>query len=161
MRHAYKSNTKPAVPPASSASALGNPGDETPATVIGEFWFWLATETIKRVIEEAGLTPGDDPDELKDAIATLISNAGGLDTNAGDLRWLRRTLNLSDLANAGTARNNLSVYSRTQSDGRYLRLAQNLADVANAGTARGNLGAAAAREPRLHRQPARADAGDW
>ena len=99
------------------------------------------------MIEEAGLTPGDDPDELTDAINALISAAGGLDTNAGDLRYLRRALNLSDLANVVNARNNLSVYSRSQSDGRYLRLAQNLADVANAATARGNLAAAPLASP--------------
>ena len=54
MRQAYLSNAKAAVPPASSLSAVGNPGDEAPATVIGEYWFWLCTETIKRVIEEGG-----------------------------------------------------------------------------------------------------------
>ena len=84
MRQAYKSNAKSATPSASNQSAVGNPGEGTPATIIGDRWFWLATETIKRVIEEGGITPGDDPDELKDAILALVAGTSGLDTTAGD-----------------------------------------------------------------------------
>ena len=116
MRQAYKSNAKSATPSAANQSAIGNPGEGTPATIIGDRWFWLATETIKRVIEEGGITPGDDPDELKDAILALVAGTSGLDTTAGDNRYLQQANNLSDVDNVGNARGSLSVYSRSQVD---------------------------------------------
>ena len=43
MRQAYKSNAKTAIPPASNQAAIGNPGEGTPATIVGDRWFWLGS----------------------------------------------------------------------------------------------------------------------
>lgn len=51
----------------------------------------------------------------------------------------RRENNLNDVLDKAIARNNLSVYSKTESDGRYLDEAANLSDLPNTGTARRNL----------------------
>jgi len=58
--------------------------------------------------------------------------------------WVRsfamdKTLNLSDLENKATSRNNLEVYSKTESDGRYLNEDENLKDLADKAQARTNL----------------------
>ena len=63
-----------------------------------------------------------------------------------DGRYLNESANLSDLPNAATARNNLSVYSRadtytrTESDVQYLNEASNLSDLPSVSSARNNLG---------------------
>ena len=63
-----------------------------------------------------------------------------------DGRYLNESANLSDLPNAATARNNLSVYSRadtytrTESDAQYLNEASNLSDLPSVSSARNNLG---------------------
>lgn len=51
----------------------------------------------------------------------------------------RRENNLNDVLDKAIARNNLSVYSKTESDGRYLDEAANLSDLPSTTTARSNL----------------------
>lgn len=51
----------------------------------------------------------------------------------------RRENNLNDVLDKAIARNNLSVYSKTESDGRYLDEASNLSDLPSITTARNNL----------------------
>lgn len=51
----------------------------------------------------------------------------------------RRENNLNDVLDKAIARNNLSVYSKTESDGRYLDEAANLSDLPSTTTARANL----------------------
>ena len=82
-----------------------------------------------------------------------------VDLSGSDSRYARRSNNLSDLANAGTARSNLelgtaatvdtgtsgsNVPTTTQADGRYARRSNNLSDLASSTTARTNLGLGAA-----------------
>ena len=122
MKQAYLADAVSAVPPSSGASSVGNPTDGDPAnnvlaTAFGAYAAYQLFKEIENVITDAGLTPDVDVlTQLRDAIDAKISAAGGLDTTTGDARWLRRALNLSDIGNVGTARNNLSVYSRAQVD---------------------------------------------
>ena len=51
----------------------------------------------------------------------------------------RRENNLNDVLDKAIARNNISVYSKTESDGRYLDEASNLSDLPSITTARNNL----------------------
>ena len=53
--------------------------------------------------------------------------------------FLKKSENLSDLANKATARTNLSVYSKAESDASFLDAASNLSDLNNVATARTNL----------------------
>lgn len=54
--------------------------------------------------------------------------------------FVKRSNNLSDLANVATARTNLGVYSKAECDSTFLDSASNLADLTNTATARTNLG---------------------
>ncbi|HBA7296207.1 TPA: phage tail protein [Escherichia coli] len=58
----------------------------------------------------------------------------------GDVNALAKDQNLSDLDNAGTARNNLDVYSKSEGDNRYLRREQNGADIPDKGAFIDNVG---------------------
>lgn len=88
------------------------------------------------------------------------AEADGLPLAGLDSRYLRAANNLSDLANAATARTNLGAGAASglatldgsgavpasqlgNADSRYLRPANNLSDLANVATARTNLGAGA------------------
>lgn len=53
--------------------------------------------------------------------------------------FLKKSENLNDLANKSTARTNLSVYSKAESDANFLDAASNLSDLNNTTTARTNL----------------------
>lgn len=53
--------------------------------------------------------------------------------------FLKKSENLNDLANKATARTNLSVYSKAESDAYFLDAASNLSDLNNTTTARTNL----------------------
>lgn len=80
MRHAYESDASTTVPPLSEANDPGFPTDGDPAadvepTVIGTYWAHAVTSEIVQVIEDAGLTPGDDLDQLSTAIGALITTA--------------------------------------------------------------------------------------
>ncbi|MEH5399528.1 tail fiber protein, partial [Escherichia coli] len=58
----------------------------------------------------------------------------------GDVNALAKDQNLADLENAGTARNNLDVYSKSEGDNRYLRREQNGADIPDKGAFIDNVG---------------------
>ena len=53
--------------------------------------------------------------------------------------FLKKSENLNDLANKATARNNLNVYSKAESDANFLDAASNLSDLNNTTTALTNL----------------------
>lgn len=56
-----------------------------------------------------------------------------------DSRYMRRSNNLSDVANINIARDTLGVYSRTESDSRYLQKGLNLSELTSKSVARDNL----------------------
>lgn len=71
------SATPPSVPasPSSGYPTAGNPGASVPATKPGEYWYYMITEEIRKVISDAGLTPaGGNVSQLSAAIQQLISN---------------------------------------------------------------------------------------
>ena len=87
MRRRHKANASPTPPLATQATSAGFPteGDVTAgvdATVPGPFVFHMLIEAIVTTIEQAGLTPDDDPEQFRDALVSLINTAGvGFATN--------------------------------------------------------------------------------
>ena len=64
MRRRYKANAAVAAPAATDLASNGypsegNPATNTPATILGPYWFHLVTEAIVTVIEDANLVPDD------------------------------------------------------------------------------------------------------
>lgn len=67
--------TVPAIPSVGYPTA-GNPGSATPATKPGEWWYYMITEEIRKVITDAGLTPAvGNLTQLSAAIQALASAA--------------------------------------------------------------------------------------
>ena len=96
MRRAVQSGAASAAPPASRLASAGNPSQGDPsggvaATILGDRWFYEVQESIVRVIEEAGLTPASDPEQLKDAIMDLVGDGGtsNSDIDARIATWAR------------------------------------------------------------------------
>lgn len=87
MRRVYESGASQTVPTVTGLGrSAGYPGKGdadggTAGTVIGPYWFHLVTESIVGVIEEAGLTPSDVPEQFRDAVRQLI--AGQTDALSG------------------------------------------------------------------------------
>jgi len=58
----YQRNAIQSAPPVPSAPSVGYPTDgdssqSVPATAPGSYWFYMITESLRRVIVDAGLTP--------------------------------------------------------------------------------------------------------
>ncbi|EEQ1543418.1 phage tail protein [Escherichia coli] len=108
------------------------------------------TLSIKAIIAANAFSRKNNLKEIADAGADaqhLARGYLGLGTLAtknslgpGDVNALAKDQNLADLANAGTARNNLDVYSRSEGDNRYLRREQNGADIPDKGAFIDNVG---------------------
>ena len=81
MDRSYASGAAGSAPLAPSSPSIGyptagNPGTGTPATKPGEYWFYMITEEIRKVISDAGLAPsGASVNQLSAAIQLMISNA--------------------------------------------------------------------------------------
>ena len=78
MKRAYKAGAALAAPSPTQATSLGFPREaDIPggllATVIGPWWFYMATEESARLIEEAGLVPDNDPDTFRAAVRELVN----------------------------------------------------------------------------------------
>lgn len=72
------SGSAPSVPasPSIGYPTAGNPGSGTPATKPGEYWFYMITEEIRKVITDAGLTPAaGNVTQLSAAIQNLIAGS--------------------------------------------------------------------------------------
>src|SRR5699024_9910157 len=79
-------------------------------------------------ITDHGLLSGlNDPADHPWALQTDFSNVD--DWTPADNRFLNESANLSDLASISTARGNLDVFSKGQSDNRYLQIANNLSEI--------------------------------
>ncbi|EJH1128902.1 phage tail protein [Escherichia coli] len=108
------------------------------------------TLSIKAIIAANAFSRKNNLKEIADAGAEaqrLARGYLGLGTLAtknslgpGDVNALAKDQNLADLENAGTARNNLDVYSRSEGDNRYLRREQNGADIPDKGAFIDNVG---------------------
>ncbi|EJT6521571.1 phage tail protein [Escherichia coli] len=108
------------------------------------------TLSIKAIIAANAFSRKNNLKEIADAGADaqrLARGYLGLGTLAtknslgpGDVNALAKDQNLADLDNAGTARNNLDVYSRSEGDNRYLCREQNGADIPDKGAFIDNVG---------------------
>ena len=75
MRHAYESDASTTAPLEEVSNDPGFPTDSDPPTVIGTYWVHGASSEIIEVIEEGGLTPDDDVDQMARAIPIMIQVA--------------------------------------------------------------------------------------
>ncbi|EFE9531433.1 phage tail protein [Escherichia coli] len=101
------------------------------------------TLSIKAIIAANAFSRKNNLKEIADAgaeaqrLARGYLGLGALATKnslgPGDVNALAKDQNLADLENAGTARNNLDVYSKSEGDNRYLRREQNGADIPDKG----------------------------
>lgn len=79
MKQGFAENVAVAAPEFPSDFAAGNPTDGdalagTPPTVPGAWWFYMVSQSLERVITEAGLTPDfEDLDLLKNAILSMAA----------------------------------------------------------------------------------------
>lgn len=74
--------TVPAIPSIGYPTA-GNPGSATPATKPGEWWYYMITEEIRKVITDAGLTPAvGNLTQLSEAIQVIAAG------NVGEIFWV-------------------------------------------------------------------------
>ncbi|NVF16008.1 tail fiber protein [Vreelandella maris] len=68
-RNASDSAPQPPADPSSGYPTAGNPAQGVPATQPGPYWYHMITESLRRVVVEAGLTPDhEDLDQLLGAI---------------------------------------------------------------------------------------------
>lgn len=99
MRRAYRSGAGSAVPAAALQSSEGNPQEvgvngATESTIPGARYFYMLTEAVVSVIEDAGLAPDDDPNQFRDAVRAVIDArigdavSGLVDTAPGALDTL-------------------------------------------------------------------------
>lgn len=87
--------------PSSGYPSSGNPATATPATKPGPYWYHMITESMRRVIVAAGLTPDHaNLDRFKDAIVALASSA--LTTATEAVAGVLRIATQAE-TNAGTA----------------------------------------------------------
>ena len=87
MRRRYKAHAAAAAPPASTATDAGFPseGDVSSgvaATVIGPYVFYMLTEAIVTVIEQAGLDPRPGP-VIRSAASMRVLPPSGRATSHG------------------------------------------------------------------------------
>ena len=108
MKQQYLSDAVTAEPTSAGATSVGNPTDGDPgnnilATAPGAYAFFQIFKELENLIVEGSLTPDvDDLTQVREAVKAIAAASGGLDTVAGDARYLRRsTQNLSDVDNAG------------------------------------------------------------
>ena len=115
MKQAYLSDAVSAAPPSSGATSVGNPSDGDPAngveaTALGAYAMYQLFTELEALISDASLTPDVDTlTQVRDAVRALVAGSTGLDTTAGDARYLRKDQNLGDVNNAGSSRGNLSA----------------------------------------------------
>ncbi|CAD5782113.1 phage tail protein [Escherichia coli] len=108
------------------------------------------TLSIKAIIAANAFSRKNNLKEIADAgaeaqrLARGYLGLGSLATKnslgPGDVNALAKDQNLADLENAGAARNNLDVYSRSEGDNRYLRREQSGADIPDKGAFIDNVG---------------------
>lgn len=87
-RNASDSAPQPPADPSSGYPTSGNPAQGVPATQPGPYWYHMVTESLRRVVVEAGLTP--DHEDLDQFLNALILNM----TTNGDQRYLRNNENV-------------------------------------------------------------------
>ena len=118
-------------------------------------WFNDWSGFFQAVLMAANITPSGTSDTARTSQYLAALRVLFPDQTEADLRYARRSQNLSDLASVTTARTNLGLGgaalfnvgtaggelpTTNQADQRYTRRSENLSDLANAATARTNLG---------------------
>ena len=98
-----------------------------------------ATTTLPGITKLSSSTSSTSETEAATASAVKIAKDAADAANANANTRALKTNNLSDLSNVATARTNLSVYSKAETDAKYPTKANNLSDLASATTARTNL----------------------
>ena len=78
MKREYMAGAGESAPsvPASPSAGYPSPGDITTnvdGTVLGAYWFHMVTEALITIIEEAGLTPDNEPTQFRDAMRALFA----------------------------------------------------------------------------------------
>ena len=115
MKQAYLADAIAGVPASTGAASVGNPSDGDPAggteaTALGAYAMYQIFKELEALVEDGGLTPDVDVlTQVRDAVRALVAGSTGLDTTAGDARYLRQSQNLGDVDSGGTSRGNLGA----------------------------------------------------
>lgn len=79
-RNAAQSAPQPPADPSVGYPTSGNPAQGVPATIPGDYWYHMITESLRKVIVDAGLTP--DHEDLGQLLAA-IRGLGATTTQKG------------------------------------------------------------------------------
>lgn len=94
QRNATETAPQPPTDPSEGYPTNGNPAEGLPATQPGAYWYHMITESLRRVVVEAGLTP--DHEDLDQLLSAIKSTGQFADYNAGRIYTTGETCRGSD-----------------------------------------------------------------
>ncbi|SDK32453.1 hypothetical protein [Billgrantia gudaonensis] len=81
-RNASDSAPQPPADPSTGYPTAGNPAEGVPATQPGPYWYHMITESLRRVVVEAGMEPDhENLEQVLEAINQLAADRLGLTTH--------------------------------------------------------------------------------
>lgn len=115
QRNATETAPQPPADPSEGYPTDGNPAQSIPATAPGAYWFHMITESLRRVVVEAGLTPNhEDLGQLIEALQNMGLGGYASEADAQALSSLTKILTPGRLNDAFKGDNQLLAESGYQ-----------------------------------------------